>query len=80
MGEFVWKYVSWRLFALSEEEIAPLTTAMRQLGVGPRGGVEALAIFHQLIYDDWASESLNTLAPGHCGVLCSIFCFQAILG
>ena len=34
-------------------------TAMRQLGVGSQGGTEALAIFHQLIYDEWASESLN---------------------
>ena len=41
------------------EEIAALMTAMRQLGVGFHGGAEALAIFHQLIYNDWASGSLN---------------------
>ena len=34
-------------------------TAMRQLGVGSQGGAEALAIFHQRIYDEWASGSLN---------------------
>ena len=54
------KYVSRRLLALSEGEIAALTTAMRQLGVGSEGGAEALAIFLQLIYDEWASGSLVT--------------------
>ena len=34
MGEFLRKYVSRRLLALSEGEIAALMTAMRQLGVG----------------------------------------------
>ena len=34
--------------------------AVRQLGVGSQGGAEALAIFHQLIYDEWASGSLDT--------------------
>ena len=53
-GEFLWK-VSRRLLALSEGEIVALTTAMRQLGVGSQSGAEALAIFHQLIYDEWAS-------------------------
>ena len=59
MGEFLRKYVSRRLLALSEGEIAALTTAVRQLGVGSQSGAEALAIFHQLIYDEWASGSLN---------------------
>ena len=54
------KYVSRHLPALSEGEIASLTTAMRQLVVGSQGGAEALAIFHQLIYDEWASGSLVT--------------------
>ena len=63
MGEFSRKYVSRRLFALSEGEIAALMTAMRQQGVGSQGGAEALAIFHQLIYDLWSSGSLKaTLA------------------
>ena len=56
MGEFLRKCVSRRLLALSEGEIAALTTAMRQLGVGSQGGAEALAIFHQLVHDEWASE------------------------
>ena len=38
------KYVSRRLLALSEGEIAALTAAMRHLGVGSQGGAEALAI------------------------------------
>ena len=59
MGEFLRKYVSRRLFALSEVEIAAHTTAMRQLGVGSPGG-EASAIFHQPISDVWASGSLAT--------------------
>ena len=53
------KDVSRRLLALSEGELAALTTAMRQLGVGSPGGAEALAIFHLLICDEWASGSLN---------------------
>ena len=32
--------------------------AMRQIGVGTAGGAEALAIFHQLIYDEWAVGGL----------------------
>ena len=59
--DFLRKYVSRRLRALSESEIAALTTAVRQLVVGSQGGAEALAIFHQLIYDGWASGSLVTL-------------------
>ena len=59
MGEFLRKYVSWRLLALSEGEIAVLTTALRQLEVGSQGGGEALAIFHQLPYDCWAAGSLT---------------------
>ena len=59
MGEFLQKYVSRLLLALSEGEIAALTTAMRQLGVGSQGGAEALAIFPQLLYDEWASGSLT---------------------
>ena len=63
MVKFLRKYVSRRLLALSEGEIAPLMTAMRQLGVGSQGGAEALAI-HQLIYDDWVAGSLNAPLAG----------------
>ena len=59
MGEFLRKYVSRRLLALGEGEIAAIATAIRQLGVGSQGGVEALAIFHQLINDERASGSPN---------------------
>ena len=49
---------------LSEVSLAPtfgaqrrrncgLPTAMRQLGAGSQGGAEVLAIFHQLLYDEW---------------------------
>ena len=34
-------------------------TAARQLGNGARGGTEALAIFHQLIYDEWMAGGLS---------------------
>ena len=40
MGEFVRNYVSWRLLAPSEDEIAAIMTAMRHLGVGSQGGAE----------------------------------------
>ena len=33
---------------------------MRQLGVGSQGGTEALAVFHQLIFDEWTSGTLGT--------------------
>ena len=49
MGEFLQKYVSRRLLALSEGGIAARTTSMRQIGVGTPGGAEALATFHQLL-------------------------------
>ena len=59
MGECLRKYVSRRLLALSEGEIAALTTSMRQIGVGTQGGAEALAILHQLLYDEWIAGSLS---------------------
>ena len=59
MDEFLRKYVSRRLLALSEGEIAALTTSMRQIGVGTPGGAEALAIFHQLLHDEWMTGSLR---------------------
>ena len=46
--------------ALSEREIATLRTTMRQVGVGSQGGPGALAIFHELMFDEWMSESLGT--------------------
>ena len=45
--------------ALSEGEIAAFTTSLRQIGVGTPGGAEALAIFHQLLYDEWMTGSLS---------------------
>ena len=59
MWEFLRKYVSRRLLALSEREIAALTTSMRQIGVGTPGGAGGLAIFHQLLYDEWMTGSLS---------------------
>ena len=57
MVEFLRQYVSRRLPALGEGEIATLTAAMRQLGVCSKGGAEALAIFHQLIFDRWVRNA-----------------------
>ena len=34
---------------------------MRQLGVGSQGGAEALAIFHQLLSDEWTLGTLVTV-------------------
>ena len=59
MREFLRKYVSRRLLALSEGEIAALTTSMRQIGVGTPGGAEALAIFHQLLHDEWMTVAVG---------------------
>ena len=59
MGEFFRKYVSRRLWALSEGEVAALTTSMRQFGVSPPGGAEGLAINHQLLYDERATGALT---------------------
>ena len=55
MEEFLRKCVSTRLLALSEGEIVALRAATRQRGVGSQRGAEALATFHQLIFDEWAS-------------------------
>ena len=60
MEEVVRKYVSRRLLAPSGGEIAALTAAMRQVGVGSQGGAEAIAIFHQLVFDEWTSGTLDT--------------------
>ena len=60
MDELLRKDVSRRRLALNEGEIAALTAAVRQLGVGSQGGAEALAIFHQLIFDESVSRSLDT--------------------
>ena len=59
-GRVLRKYVSRQLLALSEGEIAALRAAMRQLGVVSQRGVEALASFHQLIFDEWASGTPDT--------------------
>ena len=45
-----------------EGEIAALTTSMRQIGVGTPCNAEALAIFHQLFFDEWMTGSLRGTA------------------
>jgi len=52
MGEFLRKYVSKRLLSLNSGGIANLMTSARQLGVGTSGGAEALAFFHQFLFDE----------------------------
>ena len=60
MRELLREHVSRRLLAPSEErEIAAMTTSMRQIGVGSPGGAEALAIFHQLLYNEWMTDALS---------------------
>ena len=45
--------------SLSEGEFSAMTTSMRQFGVGTPGGAEALAIFHQLLYDEWITGACS---------------------
>jgi hypothetical protein len=59
MGEFLRKYVSRRLLALSATDITRIMVSTRQLGVGTSGGAEALAIFHQLVYGEWIAGGLR---------------------
>jgi len=54
MGEFLRKHVSERLLAVNSRITSKLMIALRQLGVGASGGIEALALFHQLVYDEWS--------------------------
>ena len=58
MEEFLRKYVSRRLLALSEGEIAALTTSVWQIGMGAQGSAEALTI-HQLLFNEWTAGSLS---------------------
>ena len=56
------KYVLRRHLALSEGEIAALMTDSKETSrSGPQGGSEAQAVFFQLVFDEWASGSLNAL-------------------
>ena len=59
MGEFMRKFVSRRLLLLNKADIGKVMAAMRQLGVGTSGGAEALAIFHQLLYELWQANGLG---------------------
>ena len=43
---------------LNKADIGRVMTAMRQLGVGTPGGAEALATFHQLLYEAWRDGQL----------------------
>ena len=69
--EFLRKYVSRRLLALSEGEIAALTAAMRLLAVGSQGAPGALAIFHQLVD---VRNTGHTTGPNHLGLLSRVQC------
>lgn len=53
IGEFLRRWVSKRLLQLNKCDISKVMVSMRQLGVGTSGGAEALATFHQLIYELW---------------------------
>ena len=54
------KYVSRRLLALSEGDIAALTVAMRQIEVGTEGGFEAFFMLRPLLYDEWTAGTIVT--------------------
>ena len=53
------KYVSKRLLLLNAPELTKTCVEMRQLGAGVSGGAEALAIFHQLLFDAWKAGRLT---------------------
>jgi hypothetical protein len=59
IGEFMRRWVSKRLLKLNSSENSCVMTASRQLGVGTSGGAEALAIFHQLLFDEWVDGHLS---------------------
>ena len=44
---------------LNTNDIQKVMVAMRQLGVSMSGGAEALAIFHQLLYDIWREGGMT---------------------
>lgn len=58
-GEFVRKWVTRQLPGLQKGDIGKVMAAKRQLGNGMSGGAEALAIFHQLLFDIWKSSDLR---------------------
>ena len=43
----------------AKEKLQPSRRRCGSLGVGSQGGAEAVAIFHQLLYDEWAEGSLT---------------------
>ena len=57
MGEFLRKWVSWRLLVLNGGDIERVMAAMRRLGVRTPGGAEALAIF--LLFDLWEEGGMT---------------------
>lgn len=59
MGEFLRQYVSRRLLALNDNGIGRLMIAIRQLGNGGSGGAETLALFHELLFDEWSAGGLS---------------------
>ena len=63
MGEFLRKWVSRRLMVLNSGDVSRVMMAMRQLGVGVSAGAEALAFFHQTLFEIWkAGELVRPLA------------------
>ena len=51
--------MSRKLRMINARDESRIMQAMRQIGVGTVGGAEALAIFHQLLYDAWADGGLS---------------------
>ena len=58
MGEFLRKWACRRLLQVAKPDIGKVIWTMRQLGVGAPGA-EALALFHQLLYEAWAGGQLH---------------------
>ena len=59
MQAWLRKWAGRRLLSLNAADIACVTSAARQLGVGTPGGAEALAIFHQAVHHLWQSGQMQ---------------------
>ena len=63
MGEFLRKWACRRLLQVAKPDLGKVMWTMRQLGVVAPGEAEALALFHQLLFEAWTGGQLpRTLA------------------
>ena len=58
MRELLRKWACRRVLQVAKPDIGKVMWSMRQLGVTAPQGAEALALFHQLLYEAWADGQL----------------------